>query len=245
MQDQRGLLPTLDAFCEHGNPEICCKLEDFYIIMPHARSDLSVSFWNNPTIPRSTKLQWLREPLEGIRTMHAMGIMHRDIRPQNILIVSAQPPRASLCDYGKAIEAQTSSMTAIGAIPTCAPEVWTASSSHPYTLQIDLWSYGFAVAQILIFALQKIAGSAYFNENVAITRARHSAILNLLNEHRRMASEDESLVDLVGKLLVWNPEDRWSAEQALQHDCWKPLMQEEEKIDMLEGGLPGAKRRHD
>lgn len=191
-----------------------------------------------------TKFQWLREPLEGIRTMHTMGIMHRDIRLQNILIVSTEPPRASLCDYGKAAESQTSTVTTIGPISTCAPEVWTASPSRPYTSQIDTWAYGFAIAQILIFAAQKKLGSAYFYENVPITRARHLVILDFLREHCRIASEDESLVDLVSKLLVWDPEKRWSAEQALQHDCWNSLLQKEGERNILEGGLSRAKRTH-
>ena len=210
--------------------------------MPHAQSDLSINFWTDSEISRNTKLQWLREPLEGIRTMHAMGVMHRDIRLQNTLIVSVQPPRASLCDYGKAIESQTSTVTTIGPIPTLAPEVWTVSINGPYTSQIDMWAYGFAIAQIMVFARQKDYGTAYFTENVRITRARHLVILDMLREHCRVASEDEPLVDLVSKLLVWNPKERWSAEQAVQHDCWNSLIQQEGKRNILEEELSGTKR---
>lgn len=42
--NKRGLLPILDAWCEHGKPDGCRDLEKFYIFMPHARSDLSLHF---------------------------------------------------------------------------------------------------------------------------------------------------------------------------------------------------------
>ena len=245
LQDQRGLLPILEAFCEHGKHEFCCNLEKYYISMPHAQSDLSIDFWNDSKISRNTKLQWLREPLEGIRTMHAMGVMHRDIRLQNMLIMADKPPRASLCDYGKAIESQTSTVTTIGPIPTLAPEVWTVSTSGPYGLQIDMWAYGFAIAQILIFARQRSYGAAYFTENVPITPERYSAILGMLVEHCSLMNEDSFLVVLVLKLLVWDPKERWSAEQALQHECWNSIMEQEgKKRNILEEEPSEAKRAH-
>ena len=123
-EQQPGLLPTLEAFCEHGTPDTCSDTEKLYIIMPLARSDFShISNWANPEIPRSCKLQWMRGPLEGIQALHAKGIMHRDVTLRNMLILSSKPSQAVLCDYGKAAVAKSSTNTAIGPIPTLAPEV--------------------------------------------------------------------------------------------------------------------------
>ena len=241
-QGKRGLLPIMDAFCEHGHQDSCCNLEKFYIFMPHAQSDLSINFWDDEEIPRNHKLQWLRELLEGLRTLHVMGIMHRDIRLQNMLIISTKPPRASLCDYGKAIQAESSTVTTIGPIPTLAPEVWTVSRNGPYNAKVDMWAYGYAIAQILIFTLQRSQGPKYFYGNSPITPARHSEILRMLRFHCSQMSEDEPLVDLVFKLLVWKPEERWSAEQALLHDCWSPITQQQGEEDAVEEGSCGTKR---
>lgn len=185
--------------------------------MPYASSDFSVGFWNDPEILRTTKLHWLKEPLEGLGTLHAMGIMHRDVRPANTLILSSNPPRAALCDFGKAIEVQSSTDTLIGPIHTLAPEVWTAKPSNPYTAKIDTWAYGYAIANILGYST---------SGNHPITPTRHSTILGRLRAHSQMSSEDEPLVDLVSKLLKWDPKERWSAEQALQHRCWDEIVQE-------------------
>ena len=42
-------------------------------------------------------------------------------------------------------------------------------------------------------------------------------------------SDGKLLVDLVSKLLVWRPQDRWSAEQALEHQCWLPISLEQDR----------------
>lgn len=217
-------------------------MEKFYIIMPYARSDLSVDFWNDEKTPRKRKLQLLKELLEGIRTLHEMEIMHRDIRLKNMLIMSTVPPRASLCDYGKAIQAKSSTVTTIGPIPTLAPEVWTVRRDGPYTAKIDMWAYGYAIAEILVFIFQKSQGPKYFYDNNPITSERHSQIFHMLRFHCSQRSEDEPLVDLVSKLLVWKPEERWSADQALQHECWSPIAQQQDKEDILKGVTSGTKR---
>ena len=216
--------------------------------MPHAQSDLSLNFWASPEIPRSTKLHWLREPLEGIKILHTMGIMQRDIRPKNMLIVSIEPPRASLCDYGKAIEVEKSTVTTIGPISTLAPEVWTVSKDGPYTVKIDMWAYGYAIAEILGYSAEEYSGpNGVYTNDPQITRNQHAVILRMLRAHCRKVTEDEPLVDLVSKLLVWKPEERWSADQALEHECWNPITQEREedkgaKMDDVNAGPSQTKR---
>ncbi len=219
LQNKPGLLLTLSAMCEHGRPEICCDLERFFLFMPSAISDFTGGFWGNTSIPRPAKLHLLREPLEGLKTLHAMGIMHRDIRPKNMLIMSNDPPRASLCDYGKAIEAKTSKFTKIGPIYTLAPEVWTVARDGPYTAKIDTWAYGYAIAEVLGYRPP---------DSSRITQERLASILRALRASYVRGTDGEPLVDLVSKLLVWKPRDRWSAEQALEHECWLPIAREQD-----------------
>ena len=219
-QNEPGLLPTLGTMCEHGRPEICCDLERFFLFMPYAVSDFTGGFWRSKSISLSAKLQLFREPLEGLKTLHAMGVMHRDIRPKNILVMSNDPPCAALCDYGKAVETRTSRTTTIGPIHTLAPEVWTVARDGPYTAKIDTWAYGYAIAEVLGYKPR---------ENSRITHDRHASILRILRASYARGSDGEPLVDLVSRLLVWRPQDRWSAEQALEHECWLPIARNQDR----------------
>lgn len=220
LQNEPGLLPTLSAMCEHGCPKICCGLERFFLFMPSAISDFAGGFWIDTSIPRLAKLHFLKEPLEGLKTLHAMGIMHRDIRPKNMLIMSNDPPRAALCDYGKAVEAKTSKVTTIGPIYTLAPEVWMVARDGPYTAKIDTWAYGYAIAVVLGYKPPDYS---------KITQDQLASILRTLRASYVRGTDSEPLVDLVSKLLVWRPQDRWSAEQALEHECWLPIALEQDR----------------
>lgn len=207
----------------------CSDLEKYYLALPYGLSDFTIGFWTSPDLSRETKLRMLKEPLEGLRTLHAMGIMHRDVRPSNTLILSFDPPQTAICDYGKAIEAESSTVTTIGPICTLAPEVWTVDTDGPYTHKIDLWAYGYAIAEILGYSVQKYPGATGFHgdKNPQITRDRYAAILAMLLAHGEETPEDRPLVDLASKLLSWKSQDRWSAAQALKHKCWDPITQEQ------------------
>ena len=91
--------------------------------MPLAHTDFSRSFWTAQSVDFETKLRLLKDTLEGISTMHDRGIMHRDITWKIMLILSLQPPRAVVCDYGKATSEQQPVSTLIGPVGTLAPEV--------------------------------------------------------------------------------------------------------------------------
>ena len=182
--------------------------------MPYAISDFTLRFWEDSKLSLVTRLSLLREPLEGIKILHAMGVMHRDIRRMNTLILSINPPRAVLCDYGKAIKAERSSETSIGPTYTCAPEVWTTRRDGPYTSKIDMWAYGLEIAEVLCYRSQNFS---------KITQFEHSVILRILQNHSKKVIEDRPLVDLATKLLAWRPEERLSATEALEHPCWLPI----------------------
>ena len=195
------------------------------MILPYGLSDFTVEIWTMPSISRKSKLQILKEPLEGLSAVHAMGIMHRNVRPSNMLIMSIEPAQAMICDYGKAIEAENSVDTKIGPNYTLAPEIWTSNTDGPYTDKVDTWAYGLAIAEILGCSVRKHPGVPGDN-NPRITRERYAAILGMLHDHGEKTPENRPLVDLTSKLLTWLPRDRWSPDQALEHEYWNPITEE-------------------
>ena len=122
-----------------------------------------------------------------------------------------------------------------------APEVWTVPTDGPYTAKIDMWAYGYAIAEVLGYSVGKYPGQdVLLSNNPQITHNRHAAILIMLRDHCGKAAEDKPLVDLVSKLLVWEPEKRWSADQALEHECWNTIIhgqeEEEDKESLKDDG---------
>ena len=66
------------------------------------------------SIPRDTALRWLREAAAGLDVAHAAGIVHRDVKPANLLLDAGG--RLAVADFGIARLADDSQMTQTGQV---------------------------------------------------------------------------------------------------------------------------------
>uniref|UniRef100_A0A3Q0SQS9 non-specific serine/threonine protein kinase n=1 Tax=Amphilophus citrinellus TaxID=61819 RepID=A0A3Q0SQS9_AMPCI len=98
---------------------------------------------------------FLQQIARAMRVLYSKGILHRDLKPQNILLCHAGGRRASsinttikIADFGFARHLQTNTMAATlcGSPMYMAPEVMM---SRCYNAKADLWSIGTIVYQCL------------------------------------------------------------------------------------------------
>jgi serine/threonine protein kinase len=86
-------------------------------------------------------MKLFKDILEAIAHMHHHDIVHGDIKPENVLIMS--DGRAKVCDFGTCFFQGTLSTSAIGTAPYMAYEML---KSYPqkkyYGKEIDVWSLG-------------------------------------------------------------------------------------------------------
>ena len=99
------------------------------------------------TGPRVDSEALARELLDALSHIHAAGIVHRDVKPANVLV--GPDGRARLTDFGIALAEGSTGLTetgqVIGTLKYLAPEV---ASGRPATPQSDLYSLGVLLSEV-------------------------------------------------------------------------------------------------
>ncbi|KAL8824344.1 MAG: hypothetical protein Q9170_008190, partial [Blastenia crenularia] len=204
----QGLLPILFRWCEHQFIDVCDQVpQALFTASPLALCDFSRVPWRGQNL--SFVRDCFRGPVLGLATLHAAGYMHRDVHTKNLFLIRSQPPEAVLGDFGKTIKAASASDAALGPVNTCAPEV---DGRTQYTSKIDIWSLG----TVLLRAVDP-------NNELRNGEFPSPQWYQCLNHHienvkrNRAGTLDADVSDLIRCMLRWDPEDRPTALQILEH----------------------------
>ncbi|KAI9676561.1 MAG: hypothetical protein M1817_000720 [Caeruleum heppii] len=145
--------------------------DQMYIIMEFVPGgDLGTIISDKGPLPEATVKRMAYQVLQALEYLHQCKITHRDIKPDNILIVTEDPIEVKLSDFGlsKVIEnPETFLKTFCGTLLYCAPEVFSKfpeyikdqprrrrkdpqkAHPHSYNQACDIWSF----AAVLFMAL--------------------------------------------------------------------------------------------
>jgi serine/threonine protein kinase len=149
-------------------------------------------------------VHFVRQLVEGVHYLHARGIAHRDLKPQNIM-VDAQF-NLKLCDFGFAIEISAGLQTArCGSPMFSAPEV---ISSQPYDPQCaDMWSLG-----VIVFWL--VTGTIPWKD---VTHQKALVYDIQTAKYHIPEHLSPNFANFVGGLMQPQPMLRFTPNQALAH----------------------------
>ncbi|XP_070760176.1 serine/threonine-protein kinase ULK1a [Enoplosus armatus] len=127
-----------------------------YLVMEYCNGgDLAEYLHSKGTLSEDTIRVFLQQIAQAMKVLQSKGILHRDLKPQNILLCHPEGRRSSsintcikIADFGFARHLQTNTMAATlcGSPMYMAPEV--IMSQH-YDAKADLWSIGTIVYQCL------------------------------------------------------------------------------------------------
>nr|XP_033778253.1 phosphorylase b kinase gamma catalytic chain, skeletal muscle/heart isoform [Geotrypetes seraphini] len=161
--------------------------------------------------------------LKVVAYLHSLNIVHRDLKPENILLDDDK--NIKLTDFGFSCQlSKSEKLKEICGTPGyLAPEILQCSMDefHPgYGKEVDMWSSG-----VIMYTL--LAGSPPFWHRKQMLMLR--LIMNGDYEFGSPEWDDRSdtVKDLIARMLVVNPDRRYTAEEALAHPFFQQYVVEE------------------
>ncbi|PRP96476.1 serine/threonine-protein kinase [Enhygromyxa salina] len=148
-------------------------------------------------------LQMALEVADALSRVHHLGIVHRDIKPDNILLMADGTPRVT--DFGVAHLASVSPVTGAGAIlgtlDYLSPE---ACNGLPVDARSDIWSFGVVLYEMLVGRTPFLGDTAVMT--VAAISSSPTPPIERVGEELPGA-----LVRLVNQMLVKERDERTSS----------------------------------
>ncbi len=137
--DHPGVVPVFDAREEDGELIVAMRLVE--------GGDLRKLIDREGPLPPPRAVALLAQVADALDAAHAAGIVHRDVKPHNILI---EGNRAYLTDFGlaKAVEDSgvISGASVVGTVEYMSPEQWQGAKVGPAT---DVYSLGCVLYEAL------------------------------------------------------------------------------------------------
>lgn len=157
--------------------------------------------------------QVMRSILSAVSYLHSKDIVHRDVKPENILLVSkSSDTEVKITDFGLAKKANQEGLkTFCGTPQYFAPEVLkrrnTVFGAGRYGSAADMWSIG-----VTLYIL--LSGTYPFSEQdlySQLAQAQYSF------RGQEWEGVSDTAKDLISGLMELRPEKRMRAEAALKH----------------------------
>ena len=155
--------------------------------------------------------RWICEVADALAYAHMRGVVHRDIKPDNILL-DRESGRAQVTDFGIARAAEAGSRLTVTGIAVGTPAYMSpeqALGEHEIDGRSDIYSLG-------VLGYQMLTGTTPFvsNNTPSMLMKHVSELPAPISRHRRDAPPD--LAAAIERALSKRPEDRWQTASELR-----------------------------
>jgi len=196
-------------------------------------------------VPRVLVQLYAYQACRALAHLHASGIVHRDIKPQNLLVDANRGHLLKLCDFGSAAhlgQGRPSLVAYICSRYYRAPELIFGATN--YTTAVDLWSIGCVLAEMIrgrplfpgengvdqLVEIVKVLGAPSRRNVLAMNPQYFNFAFPTINPcswgtvFRKNASADA--IELLALFLQYDPEARIRPLEACAHRFFDELRDE-------------------
>lgn len=223
------------------------KFDDVYIVTELMDTDLHQIIRSGQALTEDHCQYFLYQMLRALKYIHSSNVLHRDLKPSNLLVNANCDLK--ICDFGLArTTSETDFMTEYVVTRWYrAPELLLNASD--YTAAIDMWSVG-CIYMELLNRQPLLPGKDYVHqlrciiELVGLPNDSDLGFVKSENARKYLQQLPRSAtqplaekfpevsplaMDLIAKMLTFDPSKRITAEEALAHPYLAKLHDEEEE----------------
>lgn len=226
--------------------------KDIYLVFTYMETDLHAVIRAN-ILEEIHKQFVIYQILKCLKYMHSAELLHRDLKPSNVLLNSECLVKVADFGLARSVHAKNKDSAPILTEYVAtrwyrAPEILLGSTK--YTKGVDMWSVGCILGEMnlgkpmfqgtstlnQIEKVLEVTGKPTKEEIASIQSAQAGAIIDSLKVTRHKNLKDlfynmsaEGL-DLMKRLLQFNPNKRPTVEQALRHPYMAQFHNEDEEI---------------
>ncbi|TKA83676.1 hypothetical protein B0A55_00296 [Friedmanniomyces simplex] len=230
------IIPLVETFQQAGG-----RLVLVFPFMPYGLDGLL------PTgkLTSSTRRTVLHDLFSGLAHLHSLGVVHRDVKPSNILLASPSGP-AFISDFGiawsptdPASEPADRKILDVGTTCYRPPELLFGHQA--YGTKLDMWAAGCVAAQVVCLNGKTLFDAGDLGSELALIKSMLETLgtpdlevwpeaagfpdwgkMNFMRYPARkwrdiLAAVDASAVEFVSQMVVYESSQRLSAEEALEH----------------------------
>lgn len=234
-----------------------------FIVMERLHAPLSTILSSKEyRVERGDVQRWSRQMLEALSYLHSCGIVHRDVKPENLLL-DQRCDNIKLADFGLGRPLYVPTQRLSDRCCTLwyrPPELLLGSCV--YAMPVDVWSAGCVIAEMGMRGRPLFHGRCQFDQLVCIfstlgtpterdwfgcTRLPHwndewprfRSTPGIVAHLNGSESVDADGIDLVDEMVVCDPLKRITAQDALRHPFLAavPTSHEEEVDDSLRSSI--------
>lgn len=206
-----------------------------YLVMEHVDGAPLTDYCRQQRLDVRARLRLMCKVCDGVQEAHRHLIVHRDIKPDNILVTAAGEPR--LIDFGIARDlAQDTESAASGVTLYSAMTPAYASPEQvrhqPLTTSSDVYSLGIVLYQLIAgrrpyelagLSPADVERAVCHAEPLPLRRSLRDAELDPSERQRRIAQVGNDLERIVARALHKEPARRYSSAEALADDLRRYL----------------------
>lgn len=171
MSESQHVIPLFETFREEG--------ARFVLVFPFMSYDLG-SLLQEGMISKEQTKSALRDLLSALAFIHENGVIHRDVKPSNVLLKSRDGP-AYLSDFGIAwapntpgSEAADRKITDVGTTCYRPPELLFGNKQ--YGCPLDLWAAGCTMAEAIVSGHPTLFDSGELGSDLALIHSIFSKL---------------------------------------------------------------------